>query len=81
VCWLGFIPHGVCFEVLLRSGQMAIYEALASVGPTSPTRGCSLAVKFVKVASQAFDIHKPDESEKSVIAEQRRISHMFIPRS
>jgi cleavage and polyadenylation specificity factor subunit 1 len=60
---------------------MAIYEALPSLGLTSPsaTRLCSLNIKFVKVAAQAFDIQKPDENEKSVIAEQRRISHMFIP--
>jgi cleavage and polyadenylation specificity factor subunit 1 len=62
---------------------MAIYEAMSSAGPISISlsadRSSSLAIKFVKVAAQAFDIQKPDENEKSVIAEQRRISHMFIP--
>jgi len=66
----------------LRSGQLTIYEALPDVTPTRPVslvRSCSLAVNFVKVTSRAFDIQRPEEGEKGVIAEQKRISRLFIP--
>jgi cleavage and polyadenylation specificity factor subunit 1 len=69
------------FQVFLRSGQLAIYEIHPAAIPaeTPSIRSSSLATKFVKVVSQAFDIQKSDESEKSIIAEQRRISRMLIP--
>ncbi|KII91367.1 hypothetical protein PLICRDRAFT_696440 [Plicaturopsis crispa FD-325 SS-3] len=75
-------PHLLAF---LRSGQLAIYEIFAMSGtsesepPTLP-RAASLRVRFVKTASKAFDIHRnPDETEKSVLAEQKRISRQLIP--
>ena len=38
-----------------------------------------LAVKFVKVASRAFEIRRQEEAEKTVLTEQKRISRAFIP--
>ena len=37
-----------------------------------------LAIKFVKVASRAYEIRRQDETEKTVLAEQKRISRAFI---
>lgn len=36
-------------------------------------------MKFVKVASKAFDIQHPEEEQKSVLAEQKRISRLLVP--
>ncbi|GLB39375.1 putative CPSF A subunit region [Lyophyllum shimeji] len=72
-------PH---LFVFLRSGQLAIYEALAggqSAEPPTTVRASSLHIKFVKILSRAFEIQRPDESEKSIIAEQKRVLRMFIP--
>ncbi|OSD02613.1 hypothetical protein PYCCODRAFT_1477600 [Trametes coccinea BRFM310] len=72
-------PHLI---VLLRSGQMAIYEALAHPPPAEPlptTRSSTLLVKFVKVVSKAFDIQHTEEEQKSVLAEQKRISRLLVP--
>ncbi|KAH9849008.1 CPSF A subunit region-domain-containing protein [Lenzites betulinus] len=72
-------PHLI---VLLRSGQLAIYEAVAIAPPAEPlpsTRSSTLLVKFVKVVSKAFDIQHPEEEQKSVLAEQKRISRLLLP--
>ncbi|KAH9930484.1 CPSF A subunit region-domain-containing protein [Epithele typhae] len=72
-------PHLI---VLLRSGQLAIYEAVAAAPPTDPlpsTRSSTLLVRFVKIASRAFDIQHPEEEQKSVLAEQKRISRLLLP--
>ncbi|KAI0634706.1 CPSF A subunit region-domain-containing protein [Trametes polyzona] len=72
-------PHLI---VLLRSGQMAIYEAVATPPPAEPlpsTRSLTLTVKFVKVMSKAFDIQHTEEEQKSVLAEQKRISRLLLP--
>ena len=45
----------------------------------TPTRPVLLLVKFVKVASQVFDIQPSDETEKSILAEQKKISRQLIP--
>ena len=45
----------------------------------TPTRPVLLLVKFVKVASRAFDIQVSDETEKSILAEQKKISRQLIP--
>ena len=69
-------------QVLLRSGQMGIYEAAAAAPPTEPlpsARSSTLLVKFVKVLSRAFDIQHPEEEQKSVLAEQKRISRLLLP--
>lgn len=70
--------------MFLRSGHFAIYEAVPSPSIADqsppPTRAHTILVKFVKVLSRAFDIQPhTDEGEKSVLAEQRRISRHLIP--
>jgi len=67
--------------VFLRSGQLAVYEALPAPLPSDMTssRTNFIAVKFVKVSSQAFEIQRQAEAEKTVLAEQKRISRAFIP--
>jgi len=45
----------------------------------TPTRPVLLLVKFVKAASRAFDIQLSDETEKSILAEQKKISRQLIP--
>lgn len=79
---LGESYHKPHFFAWLRSGQFAIYEILpASIpdDPMTPTRPVLLLVKFVKVASRAFDIQSSDETEKSILAEQKKISRQLIP--
>ncbi|KAI0784088.1 CPSF A subunit region-domain-containing protein [Abortiporus biennis] len=74
-------PHLLVF---LRSGLFAAYEAFPlrfteEFVPPS-TRASTLPIKFVKVTSRAFDIQQHnEETEKSVLAEQKRISRLFIP--
>ena len=61
---------------------MGIYEAVATAPPTEPlpsARSSTLLVKFVKVASRAFDIQYPEEEQKSSLAEQKRISRLLVP--
>ena len=68
--------------MLLRSGQLGIYEAVATPPPAEPlpsTRSSTLLVKFVKVMSKAFDIQHAEEEQKSVLAEQKRISRLLLP--
>ncbi|KAI0341420.1 hypothetical protein BDW22DRAFT_1408067 [Trametopsis cervina] len=72
-------PHLLVF---LRSGLLAIYEALpspASLDTPPATRASTLFVKFVKVVTRAFDIQQREEVERSVLAEQKRISRQLIP--
>ncbi|KAF8633074.1 hypothetical protein AX15_001523 [Amanita polypyramis BW_CC] len=79
-------PH---LLLLLRSGQIAIYEAFAGNGQlpegsddsngTSAQRTATLKIKFVKILSKAFEIQRAEENEKSIIAEQKRISRTFVP--
>jgi cleavage and polyadenylation specificity factor subunit 1 len=68
--------------VFLRCGQLAIYALLRSEGPidlTEHVRPAYLCVKFVKVASKAFEIQRLEETEKTVLAQHKRISHQLIP--
>ncbi|KAF5380083.1 hypothetical protein D9615_006209 [Tricholomella constricta] len=72
-------PH---LFVFLRSGQLTVYEALAggqAVDAPATARASSLDIKFVKILSKAFEIQRPEEGEKSIIAEQKRVLRMFIP--
>ncbi|KAH9943547.1 CPSF A subunit region-domain-containing protein [Amylocystis lapponica] len=72
-------PHLIVF---LRSGLLALYEALPTpppADPLPPSRTSTLLIKFVKVVSRAFDIQHIEEVEKSVLAEQKRISRLLIP--
>ncbi|KAJ7216585.1 CPSF A subunit region-domain-containing protein [Mycena pura] len=68
--------------IFLRSGQLAIYEVVSgSVSEEQPavTRASTLNLKFVKMLSRSFEIQRPEETEKSILAEQKRISRQFIP--
>ena len=59
-----------------------MYEILPSSipdDPMTPTRPVLLLGKFVKVASRAFDIQPSDETEKSILSEQKKISRQLIP--
>ncbi|KAG6864394.1 hypothetical protein C0991_009920 [Blastosporella zonata] len=72
-------PH---LFVFMRSGQLTIYEALAggqAPEPPATVRASSLDIKFVKILSRAFEIQRPEESEKSILAEHKRVLRMFIP--
>lgn len=67
---------------MLRSGQLGVFEAIAVGPPMSPlpsTRSLTLLVNFVKVKSKAFNIQHSDEEQKSVLAEQKRISRLLLP--
>ncbi|KAI0259707.1 CPSF A subunit region-domain-containing protein [Gloeopeniophorella convolvens] len=72
-------PHLLVF---LRCGLLAVYRALPaepSSEPIPPARTSTLAVKFVKMASRAFEIQQPEEQETTALAEHRRISRQLIP--
>jgi cleavage and polyadenylation specificity factor subunit 1 len=62
---------------------LAIYQAVPiniTDDPLTPARPTLLLVKFVKVASQAFDIQpRAEETEKSILAEQKKISRQILP--
>lgn len=70
----------------MRSGNMAIYEASLAPAPTeqaSPlppnSRTSFLKVKFHKVVSKTFEIQRIEETEKTVLAEHKKISRTFVP--
>ncbi|KAG9227086.1 hypothetical protein CCMSSC00406_0008286 [Pleurotus cornucopiae] len=67
--------------VFIRSGQLTVYEVASSAPAVHvpATRATTVNVKFVKALSRAFEIQRNEEVEKSVIAEQKRISRTFIP--
>ncbi|KAJ3476928.1 hypothetical protein NLI96_g10812 [Meripilus lineatus] len=74
-------PH---LLIWLRSGQFAAYEACPSHSlasrPAPSTRASTLLIKFVKVVSRVFDIqHHTEDAERTVLAEQKKISRLFIP--
>lgn len=46
--------------------------------PVTP-RATSLQIKFVKIAAKSFEIQRPEENEKGILAEQKKINRMFIP--
>lgn len=69
-------------QVFLRSGQLTIYELVPSgqnVEYPEKVRSSHLKIIFVKIASMAFEIQRQEEGEKSIIAEQKRISRNFVP--
>ncbi|KAG1848301.1 CPSF A subunit region-domain-containing protein [Suillus subalutaceus] len=77
------VPH---LFVFTRSGNMAIYEALPAptsteqADPLLPNpRTAFLKVKFHKVVSKTFEIQRVEETERTVLAEHKRISRTFVP--
>ncbi|KAF9527699.1 CPSF A subunit region-domain-containing protein [Crepidotus variabilis] len=73
-------PH-LC--VFLRSGQLTLYEVVPAgqtLEPLDKVRPSHLNLHFIKIASIAFEIQRQEETvEKSIIAEQKRISRNFVP--
>ncbi|KAF8555471.1 hypothetical protein OG21DRAFT_1496241 [Imleria badia] len=71
-------PHLFLF---MRCGQLAVYEVHSSPSSTPPSGGRSAFVKiiFTKVLSRTFELSKQEEAEKTVLAEQKRISRTFVP--
>ncbi|KAF8268563.1 CPSF A subunit region-domain-containing protein [Lactarius quietus] len=68
--------------VFLRCGQLAVYQALPAEPSSEPipaARTSTLAVKFAKTCSRAFEIQHPEEQESTALAEHRRISRQLIP--
>jgi len=77
-----FFVQGQFRQVFLRSGQLTLYQIVPAGQPIEPLekiRPSHLNVQFVKIASMAFEIQRQDDNEKSIIAEQKRISRNFIP--
>jgi cleavage and polyadenylation specificity factor subunit 1 len=65
---------------------MAIYESLpapASAEQSDPPlpnpQTAFLKVEFHKVVSKTFEIQRAEETEKTVLAEHKRISQTFVP--
>ncbi|KDR76540.1 hypothetical protein GALMADRAFT_246929 [Galerina marginata CBS 339.88] len=72
-------PH-LC--IFLRSGQLIVYEvvpASENPEPVEKFRPSHLKIIFIKISSMAFEIQRQEETEKSIIAEQKKISRNFIP--
>lgn len=70
--------------VFNRFGSLVVYEMLptsALPDMTSPPNGRAsfLKVKFSKVATRHFELSRQEETEKTVLAEQKRISRVFVP--
>ncbi|KAL4078098.1 CPSF A subunit region-domain-containing protein [Scleroderma yunnanense] len=75
------MPHLLIFT---RGGCVTIYEALPSLAAidmsASPNgRTSFLKVKFNKVITKNFELSRQEENEKTVLAEQKRISRVFVP--
>ncbi|KIM69381.1 hypothetical protein SCLCIDRAFT_1207782 [Scleroderma citrinum Foug A] len=74
-------PHLLIFT---RGGCVSIYEALPSHAAidvsTSPNgRSSFLKIKFNKIVTKNFELSRQEENEKTVLAEQKRISRVFVP--
>ncbi|KAL5476911.1 CFT1 [Sanghuangporus weigelae] len=73
-------PHLI---VMLRCGQMAVFQAVPvekTEFPASSSRNASLKLKFVKMATRLFEPRQNEPAEKSsIIAEQRRALRNLIP--
>lgn len=58
-----------------------MYEVVpaGATEPADAARSSHLKVMFVKTASIAFEIQRQEDGDKSIIAEQKRISRTFVP--
>lgn len=58
-----------------------MYEVVpaGATEPADAARSSHLKVMFVKTASIAFEIQRQEDGDKSIIAEQKRISRTFFP--
>lgn len=65
----------------MRCGHLAIYEvhSISSSTPPSGERSTFLKVVFTKVLTRTFELSRQEEAEKTVLAEQKRISRTFVP--
>ncbi|KAK7451137.1 mRNA cleavage and polyadenylation factor subunit [Stygiomarasmius scandens] len=75
---------GMYFFVLLRSGQLAIYQAfshspLSTSEQPKTTRASHINIKFVKVFSKTFTLNRHDGPGIVALAEQKKILRMFVP--
>nr|GAT45957.1 cleavage and polyadenylation specific protein [Mycena chlorophos] len=69
-------PH---LFILLRCGQLAIYQVIpegSSDDPPTTPRASTLNLKFVKVLGRHFERQKADEN---IIADKKRGSPQFVP--
>ncbi|KAI9568018.1 CPSF A subunit region-domain-containing protein [Boletus coccyginus] len=71
-------PHLLVF---MRCGHLAVYEVHSIPSSTPPSGGRSTFLKiiFTKVLTRTFELSKQEEAEKTVLAEQKRISRTFVP--
>ncbi|KAF9235610.1 CPSF A subunit region-domain-containing protein [Melanogaster broomeanus] len=75
-------PH---LFVFMRCGHLAVYETHPAPLPSTQTpslpdgRSAFLKLKFTRVLTRTFEISKQEELEKTVLAEQKRISRTFVP--
>ncbi|KAJ7757023.1 CPSF A subunit region-domain-containing protein [Mycena metata] len=69
-------------QILIAAARGIVFLPVAgNVSEERPAalRDSTLNIKFVKILSKSFEIQRPDEAEKSILAEQKRISRQFIP--
>lgn len=65
----------------MRCGHLAVYEvhSIPSSTPPSVGRSAFLKIIFTKILTRTFELSKQEEAEKTVLAEQKRISRTFVP--
>ena len=65
----------------MRCGHLTVYEvhSVPSSPPPSTGRSTSLKILFTKVLSRTYELSRQEETEKTVLAEQKRISRTFVP--
>lgn len=65
----------------MRCGHLAVYEvhSIPSLTPPSGGRSSSLKITFTKALTRMFELSKQEETEKTVLAEQKRIFRTFVP--
>ena len=68
-------------QVLLRCGQLAVYQAILTTKPEWPNNSRnSLGVQFTKVMTRTFEPRNDDGRERmSALAEQRRAFRSLVP--